>query len=88
MRNEIVGTEKITHNINAIASRYYSIGSYTSTELDPSLIYKHRGEPLLLSDIRVRILTPEKQLADVGSDNSIFIEIVRGDLSMQIESDN
>ena len=88
MRNEIVGTEKITHNINAIASRYYSIGSYTSTELDPSLIYKHRGEPLLLSDIRVRILTPEKQLADVGNDNSIFIEIVRGELSMQIESDN
>ena len=88
MRNEIIGTEKITHNINAIASRYYSVGSYTSTELDPSLIYKHRGEPLLLSDIRVRILTPDKKLANVGNDNSIFIEIVRGELSMQVESDD
>ena len=77
--NTIVSSNKISKNINAIVSRYYSLGSYTSTSLDPSMIYTHRGEPILLTEANITILNSDRTIANVGNDNTIFIEIVRGD---------
>ena len=77
--NKIVSSNKISQNINAIVSRYYSLGSYTSTSLDPSMIYTHRGEPILLTEANITILNSDRTIANVGNDNTIFIEIVRGD---------
>tara|TARA_R110000850_G_scaffold129505_3_gene249448 strand:- start:171 stop:2009 length:1839 start_codon:yes stop_codon:yes gene_type:complete len=77
--NTIVSSNKISKNINAIVSRYYSLGSYTSTSLDPSMIYTHRGEPILLTEANITILNSDRTIANVGNDNTVFIEIVRGD---------
>ena len=82
--NTIVSTNSITQNINAIVSRYYSLGSYTSTSLDPSMIYTHRGEPILLTEANITILNSDRTIANVGDDNTIFIEIVRGQYYKQL----
>lgn len=84
IRNELIDKTSISYNINGIASRYYSMGSYTSTELDPTFSYTHQGEPVMVSDIRVRILNPNKTPASVGKDNSVFLELVRGEYSRQL----
>lgn len=82
--NTLVSSNKITRDINAIVSRYYSLGSYTSTSLDPSMIYTHKGEPILLTEANITILNPDRTIANVGSDNTIFIEIVRGPYYKQL----
>ena len=85
--NTLVSSDKITRDINAIVSRYYSLGSYTSTSLDPSMIYTHRGEPILLTEASITILNPDRTIANVGHDNTIFIEIVRGPYYKQLMAD-
>ena len=85
--NTLVSSDKITRDINAIVSRYYSLGSYTSTSLDPSMIYTHRGEPILLTEANITILNPDRSIANVGNDNTIFIEIVRGPYYKQLMAD-
>jgi hypothetical protein len=78
LTNTIVNDTSITRNINAIVSRYYSQGSYTSMESDNTLLYIHKGVPLYLKDIRIRILDSDRNLVtNVGSDNSVFVSVTR-----------
>jgi len=45
---------------------------------DNSLIYTHRGQPLVLSKFYTRILQPDRTLpTTLGDDNTVFIEIIR-----------
>ena len=77
MFNTIIGTE-LTRNISAVVSRYYSQGSYTSMENTNELVYQHKGVPLYLQDMRVRVLNSSRELStDIGSDNTIMVSIVR-----------
>ena len=77
-QNEIVGGESITQNISGIVNRYYSLGTYTSSE-GSTFQYIHRGQPQYLQDIKIRILDNKKNLAvSIGSDNTIFIQVLRG----------
>ena len=65
-------------NIVAIVSRYYELNSFTSSDQGNSLVYTHKGQPLLLSSFHCRILDSEKQLsANIGKDNTVFLEIVK-----------
>ena len=43
------------------------------------MIYTHRGEPILLTEANITILNSDRTIANVGNDNTVFIEIVRGD---------
>jgi hypothetical protein len=64
--------------ITSIISRYYTNLSYTSGSASDAVIYTHRGPPTLLSSFDCRILNSDKDLApNIGSDNTVFIEIVR-----------
>ena len=75
--NEMIGGTKMTKNINGIVNRYYSLGTYTSSE-QQNMVYIHKGSPKILSDIGVRILDSDGALAEgIGDDNTIFISITR-----------
>lgn len=85
--NEIVGSDTIgglTQFIQGIVNRYYSLGAYTSGGTESSLIYTHKGSPIYLRDIKVRILDSDKnQVNNIGEDNTIFLQIIRGNPPIQ-----
>lgn len=64
-------------NVMGIVSRYYELNSFTSGTSDDSLIYTHRGLPVPLSSFGVRILKPNKDVADnLGENSTVFIQII------------
>lgn len=76
-KTNLVSTETTNRSITGIIDRYYSKGSYTMGN-DNSLVYTHRGQPLVLSKFYTRILQPNRTLpTTLGDDNTIFIEIIR-----------
>ena len=76
---EIIGEDYVSQNISAILNRYYSLGAYTSGDSSSSLTYKHRGDPIYLSALKIRILDSDRNLANtIGEDNTIFFDIIRG----------
>lgn len=77
-QNQFLTPDTNRGNVAAIVSRYYQLDSYTSAEAGASVIYKHTGPPQLLNSFNCRILDPNGNLATgIGSDNSIFMEIIR-----------
>ncbi len=74
-----LGADKFNSQIGAIISRYYSSDSYTSTmDNSGSIAYQHKGEPIELSELSVRILKPDGTLADdIGTDNTIFLSLIK-----------
>lgn len=66
-------------NIMAIVSRYYELNSFTSGSSADSLVYTHEGAPVTLSSFGVRILQPDKTVANnLGKQTTVFLEIVKG----------
>ena len=84
LRTQVMDTTKMHTMISGIINRYYSLGSYTSTGVDETLTYIHKGEIMSLSNIDIRVLTPQKKLAKIGFDNSIFVYVKRGALAQSI----
>tara|TARA_R110002153_G_scaffold185499_1_gene338590 strand:- start:1051 stop:3489 length:2439 start_codon:yes stop_codon:yes gene_type:complete len=77
-QNEMISEDTQSYNIHGIVNRYYSLGSFTSSE-GGSQIYTHTGQPIYLNDIKIRILDSDKKLATfLGDDNTIFLQIQRG----------
>ena len=71
-------------NIMAIVSRYYEANSFTSGTSDDSIVYIHKGEPSTLSSIGVKILLPDKSLAqNIGNGSAIFVELIKGQSTTQ-----
>lgn len=67
------GGEKRT--IAGIINRYYSVSSYTSTE--GGFSYIHRGEPMVINSLHVRILMPDGSMVKrLGEDNAIFLKLI------------
>ena len=76
--NLMVSDSLTTQNIHAIVNRYYNKGAYTSSTEGDSMIYTHRGAPLILSSIRTRILLPNRTVPEtLGNDNTIFMEVIK-----------
>ena len=76
--NKVIGNN-IYGSISGIISRYYGYGSYTYGQSDGSITYVHKGAPVVIKSIGVRILDADKQLDQtVGPDNSIYMQIIRG----------
>ena len=62
----------------AIVSRYYQQDSYTSAAGDAAIVYTHNSdEPLYINSFKCRILDSDGNLATVGRDNTIFLQVVR-----------
>lgn len=78
--NKMQGVNNTFTNIMAVVSRYQSIDNYTSfyTEGNTSVPYIHKGLPIQLNNFKIRILNPDKQVADnIGASNSIYLEHIK-----------
>lgn len=76
--NELVGANNTIRNVSAIISKYNSYGNFTSAYGEGSVSYTHQGQPLTLTDFRVKILTPDGSLAtDLNDRNTIFLELIK-----------
>lgn len=76
MINEFTGNSFNSNLIMGVLSRYYSLGNYTSGDT-AGLSYIHKGEPILITELGIRILQPNGELAQVGNDNAIFIKVIK-----------
>ena len=63
--------------VSAIVSKYYSGQSYINGFSSDSVTYVHSGAPVQLSAFDINILDSTNAPADVGPDNTLFIEIIK-----------
>lgn len=76
-----------SNSIQAIVSKYYNEGNYTSADTSDGIIYTHTGAPHLIQSLRVRILNPEGALStDMGTDSTIFLQLGRAQPSTKGKS--
>jgi len=71
-------TKDVKQNIMAIVSRYYENNSFTSGTSDDSVIYIHSGAPINLQKFNIKILKPDKSIAEnLGPESAVYLEIVK-----------
>tara|TARA_R110000796_G_scaffold66613_5_gene153136 strand:- start:1398 stop:2762 length:1365 start_codon:yes stop_codon:yes gene_type:complete len=67
-------------SINSVIGRFYSKNSFTQS--DGGLIYTHTGEPITLNSFTCKVLDSNKEVPRLGSDNSVILQITRGEPQM------
>jgi len=74
--NDFINSEKL-FNVKSIVGNYYFSENFAMELGFDSFIYQHRGEPISLSQIQVRILSPyTKDIVDgLGSNSSVYLQI-------------
>ncbi len=77
MQTEFVGKSVFKSSVRGWVNKYYINSSYASSDGESSIAYQHVGQPTAISNLRVRILDPDGSNADVGPDNTVFLELVR-----------
>lgn len=72
------GGQYLNRQIMGIVSGYFAKDSFTTGTGSDSLSYVHRGLPISLEGFSVRILGPDKTVADnIGVNNSIMLRITK-----------
>jgi hypothetical protein len=67
-----------SNSINAVVSKYYNSGSYTTGTDADAIPYVHHGPSINLSSWRVRILAPNKSVAtDLGLKSAVILQITK-----------
>ena len=85
-RNNFLTNETNIRSMSQVVGKFYSRGSFTQSG-GPGFIYTHVGPSLKLSSFKVKILYPDKTLADdIGNDNTVYVAIARNPNSRAIES--
>lgn len=74
-----VGQGSFKNNIKGIVGKFYSTNNFTNGGMDSALEpYIHVGEPFVLSNLKCRILDPNKRVAEnLGQNNTIFLQIIK-----------
>ena len=84
-RNNFLTNETNYRTMSQVVGKFYSRGSFTQSG-SGGFIYTHVGPSLKLSSFKVRILYPDKSLADdIGDDNTVYINITRNPNARQLE---
>ena len=84
-RNEVYGLRRDNKLISQIVGRYFVAGAYIEGSQDGSITYTHRGEPLMLSELGIRILDSEGLALPsnvLNSASAVVIEINSEDISL------
>lgn len=80
--NNYIG-QKWYRNINGIASKYYSYGSFAFAESDASIQYTHEGSPIYLKSVKVRLLKSDKTIdTNLGNDNTLILQVIKSGQTM------
>ena len=75
---KLISKDDERNTIKSIVSRFYTTNSYTSFYNEGNVAtYQHYGEPITISSFNVRILNPEYEQANIQSDNTIFLELIK-----------
>lgn len=85
-RNELYGLHRENSLISQLVGRYYTTGSYTEGSSDGSITYVHRGEPMIISELGIRILDSagnELSPAIINPGSAVVIEIASQDVSLE-----
>jgi hypothetical protein len=74
--NDFINSEKL-FNVKSIVGNYYFSENFAMELGFDSFIYQHRGEPISLSQIQVRILSPyTKDIVEgLGTNSSVYLQI-------------
>ena len=77
IHQDVRESNRINNNIQAIISRFYHDGNYTTSYDEGSIPIVYNSEtPTMVTEFRVRILEPNGQLSNpIGNTSTIFIEI-------------
>ena len=79
-QTNLINEDSNMRSTMGIVSRYYVKDSYTSAGEEASLLYTHKGEPMILSSFNIRIKDSDRELAtDIGPDSTVFLQIVKAD---------
>jgi hypothetical protein len=74
---DYVGLNKY-NNIQGTVSKYYQVANYVIGDSDGAIQYQHRGLPILLKSIRVKILRSDKTPdPNLGKDNTILFQLIK-----------
>jgi hypothetical protein len=77
--SSVVSRDKSNDKIHSIISRYFSAGSFTTAYNEGSQPIIYKGEPQMISNLRVRILNSKGELSnDIEDKSTIFLQITRG----------
>ena len=72
----------IKRNVSAIVSKQWSNNKFiTGYGGESSIVYEHRGEPMLLSSVNVRVLEGTIEPDNLGNENTIIIEVIKASTS-------
>jgi len=74
------GKETTSKSTQSIVNRYYSDGAFTSDQGQGSISYTHRGEPQMLSSMKVAVRNPDRSFVNSNillPKNSVFMEITK-----------
>jgi hypothetical protein len=77
--NEYINATQ-SYQVKAIVGTYYlSSDSFCLTNGPDSFVYQHRGEPINLSSITVRLLNPitKQEATNIGPNSTIYISITK-----------
>ena len=79
INNNVVEQDRTNPKIFDIMSRFYQQDSYTSDQGAGAIPYIHTdNEPAYISDVGIRILKPNGEIADkLGRTSCVFLEIVK-----------
>ena len=75
-QNDFRNSNQIIKTVSSIISRYYGYENFTSAE-QASIQYIHKGEPVYIKSLRVRVLNPDLSEADLGAKNHVYVEIIK-----------
>ena len=79
--NNYITENSTLSKVSCVASKQYSAGDFVTAYADSSIVYQHKGEPVLLTKFDVQILEPKtRQIAnDLGGNSTLFLEIIKSD---------
>ena len=76
--NDFISSGDIKNKIFSVINRYYQLGGYLSGT-NSGIQYTHEGESILISELSCRILQGDGSIANnLKSDNTVFLELIRG----------
>ncbi len=76
INNDLINTKN--PKVKSIMNRYYTVDSYTTSYGEGDITYQHKGDPVKVSSVGIRILKPDGTLSDdIGNSNSVFLEIIK-----------
>jgi hypothetical protein len=83
--NEMHGLSTSNNLISSIVGRYFAVGSYTQGSSEGSIAYTHRGEPMTIRKIGIRILASDgSELTSdtLKGDSAVILEIAGQEISL------